>query len=597
MNLPEWLHLKPHIRGVFGFQTSNRGWYTAFKCGAAVGIPVLIGQLMGDPTFGFLAFVGSFSSQYGFGSAGRMRVRLMVGASLLLVLATLVGWVTAGIPALTILALATTAFLATLTAKTFDIGPPAAFYMVMAVGVTNRLIDDGINPTRLLLAVVMGAVIGVAMGLSDLLWDRFGPERSAVERAETAVATFANHRDPATATGVQQVCAVAVNHAWTQLLDAGWAANAYDRVVENPNLDALGERLIALHEQYLQIAAAWATGVSVESGQPVAMPRRHTRETTLGRPAMAMMVAGALDWPSEPLLIAIRNFLGVSLAGVIALSFGTDRVYWAATFTVLMLHTGGSRMGQTYRSIQRLIGTVLGVGLFTLLAMWNPAGIWLVLVLTACQALTTYLLPRNYAVAVAPITAMTMLIVAHATGLAPEHTLHLPLIEERLVDNLISVTSAIIVVWVTFRHSSVAFLRAYARRVVEAAEQVLDDLALGRRDSRRARRDRQALYITLLDADVVANRAIADDPHKRDPNRTGASGYAAMATELQTFGYMVLGLCWAPDPPDRGPFIAAGDALSAITNRHVRRNRTPEELEADIRAARHQLETGLPREA
>lgn len=590
MNLPAWLNLKPHIRGVFGFQTSNRGWYTAFKCGVAVGLPVLIGQLMGDPSFGFLAFVGSFSSQYGFGSAGRMRIRLMLGASVLLILATLVGWMTAGIPALTILALASTAFLATLAATTFDIGPPAAFYMVMAVGVTNRLIDDGIDPYRLLLAVHMGAIIGVAMGLSDLLWDRFGPERGAVEHAEAAVEAFTNHRDPETATSVQQTCAVAVNQAWTQLLDAGWAANDYDREVDNKTLDTLGVRLIALHERYLQISASWATGSFNKDGNPVTMPRQHTRETTLGRPSISMMVNGALNWPSEPLLIAMRNFIGVALAGVIALGFGTDRVYWAATFTVLMLHTGGSRVGQTYRSIQRLVGTILGVGLFTLLAMWNPTGIWLVLVLTACQSLTTYLLPRNYAVAVGPITAMTMLIVAHATGLAPENTLNLLLIQERLVDNLISVTSAIIVVWVTFRHSSVAFLRAYSRRVVEAAEQVLDDLALGRQSTRRARRDRQALYITLLEADAVAKRAIADDPHKHDPNAKGASAYAAMVKELQALGYQILGLCWAPDPEDRGPFVAAGDALSMITNRHVRRTRSPEELEGDIRASRMQLD-------
>lgn len=591
MAFPAWLNLKPHIRGVFGFQTSDRGVYTAVKCGVAVGLPVLIGQLMGDPGFGFLAFVGTFSSQYGFGAAGRLRIRLMAGASVLLILATLVGWVTAGIPALTIMAIATTAGLATLTATTFRIGPPAAFYMVMAVGVTNRLIDDGIEPTRLLLAVIMGAVIGMAMGLSDLLWDRFGPERAAVADAEAEVQRFVDHRDKTTITEVQHRSAAAVNHAWTQMTDAGWADDPDDKKVDHPALDALGARLKALHERYLQVWAGWATQDFHADGTAMALPRRHTRETSLGRPPMDMMINGALTWPSEPLLIALRNVAGVSLAGIIALSLGSDRVYWAAAFTVLMLHTGGTKEGQTHRSIQRLIGTILGVGVYALIAWWNPAGIWLVVVLIACQSMTTYLLPRNYALAVAPITAMTMLIVAHATGLAPENTFSLTLIEERLVDNTISVIAAIIVVWTTFRHSSVAFLRAYSRRVVEAAEQVLDDLALSRQDTRRARRHRQALYISLLEADEVSMRAIADDPHKADSPSIGASSYVAMAKELQSFGYVVLGLCWAQDQQDRAHYVAAGDALSAITNRSVKRRREPSDLEAELRAARHRLES------
>ncbi|WP_336250338.1 FUSC family protein [Stomatohabitans albus] len=590
MNLPAWLDLKPHIRGVFGFQTSNRGWYTAFKCGVAVGLPVLIGQALGDPIFGLLAFTGSFSSQYGFGASGRLRVRLMVGASVFLVMATLVGWVTAGIPGLTILAMATTAFLATLTATTFKIGPPAAFYMVMAVGLTNRLIDGGVDPWRLLGAVCVGAVIGVAMGLSDLLFDRFGPERQAVEDAETCIESFATNRNPKLASSMQQRCAAAVNDAWTMVTDAGWAVESYDRKVEHRTLDKLGHRLLAVHSRYLRIVSALATGEGLSDGNAMVLPRRHTRETSLGRPGIGTMIAGALTWPSEPLLIAMRNWIGVSLAGLIGLSLGPDRINWPAAFTVLMLHTGGSRVGQTHRSIQRLIGTFLGVGLYTLLAMWNPQGVWLAVVLAVSQALTTYLLPRNYAVAVAPITAMTMLIVAHASGLAPAHTFSVVLIQDRLVDNTISVVSALIVVWLTFRHTSVAFLRAYARRVVEAAEQVLDDLALGRQETRRARRDRQALYITLLEADMVAKRAMADDDHKGDPNAHGANAYASMTQALQTFGYQVLGYCWAPDPIDRSPFIAAGDALSSITNRAVRRPRTPDELESDIVAARDHLD-------
>lgn len=588
MRQRSFFNLKPHIRGVFGFQTSDRGWYTAFKCGVAVGLPVLIGMAIGDPGLGFLAFTGTFASQYGFGAAGRLRVRLMVGAGILLLLATLAGLVTAGNAALTILALAGTAFLATLTATTFRIGPPAAFYMVMAVGITNRLISDGIPAERLLIAVSMGVVIGIAMGLSDLLFDRHGVERRTVAYAEAAVERFTAHRDPASAAEVQAATANAVNDAWTQLTDAGWAAHDEDRMVTNATLDDLGKRLLILHQGYLSTSAAWAAGHG-EAGKVTVLPRRHTRETSLGRPTMGQMISGALTWPSEPLLIAMRNFLGVTLAGLIAMGFGTDRIYWAAAFTVLMLHTGGTRTGQTYRSIQRMVGTILGVGVYVLLAYWNPVGVWLAIVLAVCQAITTYLLPRNYALAVAPITAMTMLIVAHATGIAPEHTLSATLIEERLVDNAISVVSALVIVWTTFRHSSVAFLRAYARRVVEAGEQVLDDLALGREDTRRARRDRQTLYITLLEAKQVADRAMEDDPHKHDPNVDGAGAYADMVRELLAFGYHVLGLCWTPTTVTRNQYVAAGDALSAITNRNVHRQRKPQELEAEIKAAHSSL--------
>jgi uncharacterized membrane protein YccC len=96
----------------------------------------------------------------------------------------------------------------------------------------------------------------------------------------------------------------------------------------------------------------------------------------------------------------------------------------------------------TIRAMHRILGTLLGVAIFSLINLAEPRGLWLVAVLALLQFAIEVVVARHYALALTFITP-TALTISAAGGTDGS----LALGTERLVDTLLGAAVAMAVLW------------------------------------------------------------------------------------------------------------------------------------------------------
>jgi uncharacterized membrane protein YccC len=124
--------------------------------------------------------------------------------------------------------------------------------------------------------------------------------------------------------------------------------------------------------------------------------------------------------PSPPLSIdvhfdkvaasmAIRIIICVAVASLISKPLEAHRSYWVVLAAVAILQGGNNnKRTTTVRAIERLLGTLLGVVVFEVIALIEPTGLWVVLIIMLLQFATQVVIARNYTLALIFITPLAL---------------------------------------------------------------------------------------------------------------------------------------------------------------------------------------------
>jgi uncharacterized membrane protein YccC len=113
-------------------------------------------------------------------------------------------------------------------------------------------------------------------------------------------------------------------------------------------------------------------------------------------------------------IILVRLVVACAVAVAVAAPLGIHRAYWVVVAVVAILQNGHRLRLTALRGVHRVLGTVVGVGLFALLQLAHPAGVWLGVVLAALQFVVELVVVRNYGLALVFITPLALLISAQA---------------------------------------------------------------------------------------------------------------------------------------------------------------------------------------
>ncbi|WP_336250454.1 FUSC family protein [Stomatohabitans albus] len=555
----------------------NRG-DLALRAAIATAAPVAVGALLGDVHLGLLTFIGTFCVQYGAGQAGRIRLLIQTWTVSCLLICTTMGILAGHNLLLSVIFQVITAVIAVYVVTVMRIGPPGGVFMVLAIGISNQLTVNGTNPVFLLVMTLIGGIFGAFLALVDIFWGSHKAEEQALRRAENAVRRFERYPRYRGGTAVQANAAESLYDAWTIITDAL-------PVEATPNEDAEADKLRDIHIRYLARSAEMAAMELPEeishkvspsyTARQADVQSRRLRDLSLGRPTPGRLIAASLDWPSEPLLISIRVGIGTTLAAILSLGFGFSRAYWAIAFTVVLLNSGGTRAEQANKALQRIVGTVIGIGLFWGISHLPLSPVWLVGWLFVTRYVGTLFIRRAYHVAMTFITAMALLGVSASTQDLSARAIQ-GLILERSADDVIAAFASMGVILVAFRGHEILFIRGYARRTLYALMAVLDDLALERTNTITAFQHRRVLYTELIANEEVARRTSRDDPN-------GAGRYRGMSLELRALGYLVLGACWHPELiTHTNRYKEAGRYLGYITEQPFQYPRSPEEITLNI---------------
>lgn len=164
---------------------------------------------------------------------------------------------------------------------------------------------------------------------------------------------------------------------------------------------------------------------------PLLLPR--TRAIA-ARPLRDLLPGPAFTADSRMLLlrVAIVSVLGVLLGLVI----DPTRTYWIVGSAVAVIGVAAARRAAVQRGMHRMLGTAVGAGVYALLALLHPSGLWPALLLGALQFTIELVVVRHYALALVFITPLVLLLTGAATGEIGS----MDVAFERIVDTVVGAT-------------------------------------------------------------------------------------------------------------------------------------------------------------
>lgn len=245
----------------------------------------------------------------------------------------------------------------------------------------------------------------------------------------------------------------------------------------------------------------------------------------------------ALQPGSNSMRVIVRVGVAAVLVGALAAIFHFERAYWAVAATVLMLHQGFDWLRMLQRSIERLLGTWVGLLLAGAILILHPQGWWLVLTIMALQFTIEMLVMRNYALAVVFITGSALTIAGGG------HPVDSPAsyLWARGIDTLMGCVLAIIVFRLIPPRSTTRQLPEQLARVLRAVADTTSHLAHGEVTVPEARKSRRELQL----ASFALTHAYEDSLAASRAQRFAAEEWWPAIAAVERLAYRTLSTCWA----------------------------------------------------
>lgn len=527
-------------------------WPMALRVAMSSAIVMLAGLAAGDIGAGLVATLGVFTANYGSDRPYRNRgAQLAVIAVALAAAVTIGAWAATVTIGVAVVAVSVIAVFAVWLCAALSVGPPGA-YMFVVVCAAGAGISASHRPAwQIGLLVLAGGAIGWIGQMSGVLMAPRGPEKAAVAAAGQAVAGYLDTVGTSDSTIARRRAATALSRAWAVLVDY------QPRSAPGGRLRGLREANHALHVLFTDAmtavgqgravsadAAAIARAIATEELDPGVVANRDPGRAPLRRPPTVTLLNRAIRPGAQTRWVMTRVGIAAPVAGGAAGMLGMGHVYWAMAAAVLMLHQGAHRAATVKRGAQRVLGTVVGLGLAAAILSAHPQGLWLVLVVAALQFAIELVVVRNYGLATVFITGIALTI-ASAGGRTDVGVLIL----DRGADTAIGCGVGLAVYLLAVR-------RQEAHRIDESVVSALEGtiaatrfLARGDADSlasRAARRDLQDRIFDLAEAEEAAR-------HGSGRDRAAATRLAPIAAAAEHLGYATVAACW--DAEQRGDSV------------------------------------------
>lgn len=157
----------------------------------------------------------------------------------------------------------------------------------------------------------------------------------------------------------------------------------------------------------------------------------------------------SLQWPllrsREIWGIIALNCVGLVLAGGVALALGIGHPYWAVLAVIAVVPPPFMRLSLR-RGVQRMVGTIAGVGLMAIVFAFHPPAWVLIVVWAVCQFVTEILISQHYGIALLFITPLVLAITELGTPAATDVVLL-----DRVVATVLGAAVTMLLLWVVAR--------------------------------------------------------------------------------------------------------------------------------------------------
>ncbi|MEU4240185.1 FUSC family protein [Actinoplanes sp. NPDC026619] len=488
--------IMPDVRAAAKVRPVDAAWAFALRAGLTVAVPLVVLVAAGRPAWAGVATFGAFTALYARDEPYQRRARVLTLAAAGLVACVFAGTCAALAPdteAVSTAAVAIVGGVATLLCGRFRVGPPGGLMFAFATAVTSAVPATTTDLWRHPLLCAGAAALAWLIAMAGVLVDRDAPVRLAVARALRAAATL--HEAPPGPAGLQARFQAAA------AIERAWRAVPPDRPAEELLIARAETELSGVHGHRPEAAATLRAlaDTAARRGPAPTPPAPDTAgdeaDAVLGRRVYHLLLRepGARRpgpvWPAAA-RVALGAGAAGGAAGVLAHVTGLGHPYWAALSAVAVLQADSLRL-TLHKSIQRAVGTIIGLFLAGA-AVALPGDRWtLVASIAAAQVCAELLVVRNYGLAMLAITPLALLV-----GELGRPTPAADLIGDRLVQTLLGCALGLVA-------AALVRNRAAARHLDEAiAEVTAASAELRRRPSDPTAQARRLalLLLTLREA-------------------------------------------------------------------------------------------------
>lgn len=545
-NIRKALKSHPVLRGLFelGPPPPHRTLF-ALRAAFCMGAPIAAGWYLGDISAGLMAAIGGFTALYGGGRPYVSRALELGAIALAFGVTSGIGMWVAPWPLAVILTVPLIAMIATWLSNAFQIGPPGAYMFALSCAAATAMPAPHLVPAQAAALVFAGGAFAWAVHMCGALFAFRGPERSAVTSAGKAVAAFIE------AIGTPAESRARHRAAW--LLHQAWSVLVSQQPGNQRADDTLSHLRTLNRELHLVFADAMSLAIRQQPPPPELLRNAqrltaqvYTPEATqsapsdsvpLGPPGPLAAIAEALKPGSNPMRVVLRVGVASLLAGIVGAGLHLERAYWAVAPAVLMLHQGFDWLRLLRRSLERLLGTWVGLVLAGVILWIHPQGLWLALTVMALTFTIEMLVMRNYAFAAVFITGAALTIASGGKLIDDPGTYLLA----RGVDTFVGCVIALAIFRLIPPRAAAQRIPQQLIEVLRAIDTLMPSMAHGTVTTTEARLERRALQhasfalIHAHEESVMGSRT-----HRRAAEHLWPAIAAA-----ERLAYRTLSTCWA----------------------------------------------------
>ena len=438
--------------------------------------------------YGVWAFMGAFTSLYvapePYRKRGATLLAVLIGLTLSLAIASLTSsnWWLTGI------ALGVISAGATFFTGVWRIPLPQSLMFILIACIASALpVDPRQTPLRVAFVLVGGSAAWI-QGMAGWALHPRKPETVAVHKAYREIAQyFAVLRTEHSVKGQYQA-ALALKHAEDSVTAIRGTRTPKDegyRLIQlTEEAEDLFRAVVALSatldapapEIWQKTVSALAEGIIHHQAAPPLVPAAptssqewhrlryqvervqkvlagkplHLRQVRSERlPSARRRIGEALRKEASVRSAALRMGVAVTAGTLLSHTLGETHPYWVP-LTIGAILQGSTSMTMAWRAIQRVIGTIGGLALTLGLLLLHPSLPVYLAMIVLLQFSMLLLIVRNYAVSVALITAMALVIISSEI-----HAPILPMISARLIDTLVGAVLAVFALrWLWARTAS-----------------------------------------------------------------------------------------------------------------------------------------------
>jgi uncharacterized membrane protein YccC len=527
-------------------------WHIGLRAALSVGVPLATGVAAGRPSWGALASMGGFAGFYGPDTPYPHRIRLVAGVGLALTVVVPLSSLCASVAWLSVLLCGAVAGAAAFACLALRVPPPREYLIVLATLAATGIPAGGLAPLRDCALVAAGAVTGGLISMAPALGRRAPAESKAVTAAWRAVHEVLRTAGTPGAAHARAHAVAALSQAHDTLRQAGKAAT--------------GERLRSLAAA--ELALAGALSVSIDAAAPldaatvrrVLAPAQAVRDgeepvAGLDQPGAAARLRAALGPDSVAVPAAVRIAVTVAAGAALGRALGLEHSYWVALTAAAALQANNVTF-LVRRSLNRLTGTIAGIGIAWIVFTAHPVPAVVAVVATACQFAGEVLIKGSYGLAMVFVTVVALSVYDLGVPQARIGTA----VGARVLDTAIGVALVIALRLLLWRRAAGSRLPQVQARTLRAAADVFRARWLGPASGDLASARRR------LEEDLLRMRTLTDDARADalfGPRDTSAEQVTLAVDEL---AMLALGIPFGrPRPPrDRAAaLITRLDELAA----------------------------------